>query len=466
MDMSRNNAQGRSGVVASLVAVSVAFVVANLPGTAVAQPAPAEPPPDSSPPPPETAERPPAPPPVLLAVPPAPPPPVPGPIAPPEIPIGVTPKGPVAPAFAPTIPNIDFGGRIRAGIRLQNPATPTKLNDVSATLNADLYAGGQIQKMWRWYVSITTDNYGGASGQPSTVSLVLLDAMATFSPLPEFQITAGRMLVMADRYAPGGPWGLDEWFMPGFYPGVAPPALPKAGPIGRDVGVVAWGVPLGGHIKYYLGAYQLQDPVLSPLISGRLQVSLLSQEPGWFQRTTYYGDRDLISIGVGGQVQKNGSVMAAAPAMMGMTPPPQMMDDFREFNADLIVEKRLGDKGGLSFEGAYYNFHGSYQPWAWAAVGALAYNSPIIEGIGKLRPSFRFQQAEAKQVTASGEAFDPSRLYDVQLTYVVMNWFAHFSVTYRRNDTVYASASAPAPAMAPAHSTGNMIIFGVQLWDP
>ena len=375
------------------------------------------------------------------------------------------PKGPVPPAFAPAIPNIDYGGRLRVGLRLQNPGSPTKLNDVSQTLTADLYASGQIQKMWRWYVAITADNYGGASGQPSTVSLTLLDAMATFSPIPEFQISAGRMLVMADRYSPGGPWGIDQWFYPGFYPNVAPPALPKSGPIGRDVGVAAWGVPLAGHVKYYVGAYQLQDPTLSPLLSGRLQVSLLSPEPGWFQRTTYYGDRDLVSIGIGGQLQKNGSVMAVQ-TMAGMTPPPAMLDNYREFNADLIVEKRLGDKGALSLEGAYYNFQGAYQPWKWAAVGSVAYNSPLIEGFGKLRPSFRFQQAEAKQTTATGEAFDPSRIYDAQLTYVIMNWFAHVSLTYRHNDTVYASASAAPPPTAPGHGTGNMIILGVQLWDP
>ena len=53
-------------------------------------------------------------------------------------------------------------------------------------------------------------------------------------------------------------------------------------------------------------------------------------------------------------------------------------------------------------------------------VAAIAYNSPILTGIGKLRPSFRFQQAQAKQVTATGESFDPTRVYDVQLTYSVM----------------------------------------------
>ena len=119
--------------------------------------------------------------------------------------------------------------------------------------------------MWKWLLAITSGEYGGAAGAPSTVSMTVLDAMAGFTPLPEFQIYAGRLLVMADRYAPSGPWSMDEWFYPGFFVGT-PPAVPKAGPAGRDMGVMAWGAPLGGHVKYYLGAYQLQDPTLSPLL--------------------------------------------------------------------------------------------------------------------------------------------------------------------------------------------------------
>jgi len=411
--------------------------------------APLAAPPEQPPPP-----QPPPPPPVAASAP-----------APTEIPFGTVPKGPVPAASPPAMPNIDYGGRLRSALRFQGVSDPSAFNDVAATLYADLYAGGQINRMWRWLLAITSGEYGGTAGAPSTVSMSVLDAMAGFTPVPEFQIYAGRMLVMADRYAPSGPWSLDEWFYPGFFVGT-PPAVPKAGPAGRDVGVTAWGAPLGGHIKYYLGAYQLQDPALSPLFSGRVQVSLLSPEPGWFHRTTYYGDRDLVSIGIGGQMQNNGSVMAMPTAMMGVTPPPAMLDDYREFNADLIVEKRFGDLGALSLEGAYYNFQGTYQPWKWSMVAAIAYNSPVLTGIGKLRPSFRFQQAQAKQVTAAGESFDPTRVYDVQLTYAVMNWFTHVVVNYRHYDVVYASSSAAAPAAAPPHSTGNMIVVGVQLWDP
>jgi hypothetical protein len=385
-------------------------------------------------------------------------------MAPNEIPIGTAPKGPVAPAFPPALPNIDFGGRLRVGLRFQDQSNPKGLGDVAETVYADLYMSGQVRTMWKWLIAITSDNYGGMSGNPSTVSMGVLDAVAGFEPIPEFRVWMGRMLVMADRYAPSGPWGLDEWFYPGIF-SAAPPAVPKSGPAGRDVGVTVWGTPLGGHIKYYLGAYQLQDPVLSPLISGRLQISLLSPEPGWFHRTTYYGDRDLISLGIGGQTQKHGSVQAVPAPMAGMMAAVPLLDDYRELNADLIVEKRL-PQGALSLEAAYYYFHGAYQPWKWSTVGALAYTSPVIEGFGKLRPSFRFQQANARQTTASGDELDPSRTYDVQLTYVVMHWFAHVMLTYRHYDMVFAPPSAPAPASAPAHNQGNMIVLGVQLWDP
>jgi hypothetical protein len=430
---------------------------------------PGEAPPAAAPIPGGPASGKPAPSPLQEQAPPAQTPP-PAPPSAPEIPLGTVPKGPVPFAAPPAMPNIDVGGRLRSAVRFQGVSDPKSLNDVAATLYADLYASGQINTMWRWLLAITSGEYGGAAGAPSTVNMSVLDAIVGFTPRPEFQIYAGRMLVMADRYAPSGPWSLDEWFYPGFFgnttAGPPPPAVPKGGPAGRDVGVTAWGAPLGGHVKYYLGAYQLQDPTLSPLYSGRVQVSLLSPEPGWFHRTTYYGDRDLVSIGIGGQIQKNGSVMTVPAAMMGMTPPPPMLDDYREFNADLIVEKRFGAMGALSLEGAYYNYQGTYQPWKWSMVAAIAYNSPILPGIGKLRPSFRFQQAQARQVTAAGESLDPTRVYDVQLTYAVMNWFTHVVVNYRHSDVVYASASGAPPTAAPPHSTGNMIILGVQLWDP
>jgi hypothetical protein len=421
--------------------VALCLVVSVLAREASAQPAGSEPPPGV-----------PSPPSAQAPVPSAPPPTMANPTAEPwpEIPPGTAPRGPVPPAFPPAIPNIDYGGRVRQAALVQNAVDREKLDDVSFTVTADFYFNGQVHKLIKWSTSFTLE-YGGAPGAPSTVSPSLLDAIARFEPAPEFSIWMGRMLVMADRYAPSGPWGLDEWFLPGFYPGLAgPPVLPKAGPAGRDVGVTVWGAPLGGHLKYYLGAYQLQDPNLSPLYSGRLQVSLLSTEPGWFHRTTYYGDRELISIGVGGQFQNNGSVLP--PAMMGAPP---STDDYSEYNADLIVEKKLGEFGTLSVEGAYFGFLGDYQRWSDQWVAAVGYIFPTVVGIGKFRPSLRYQRATPKE-QPGGPALDPAWVLDAQLSYLIMHWYARASLGYRRGEVDVTGT--------PVKS--NMIVLGVQIWDP
>ena len=248
-------------------------------GPQVAAPAPEHP---QTPPPPE-------------APPPAPPP-------PPEssIPDGEAPAKPVPPAFPPAIPNLDYGARLRAGLKFQNPEEPEQMNDVGQELGADLYMSGQVHRFFKWQVGLTL-NYSGTPGAPAAISVTPLDAIARFEPLPEFNVYIGRMLVVVDRFNPSGPWGMDEFFFPGFFPLVAAPALPKAGALGRDVGTTVWGAPLKGHVKYYLGAFNLHDPTLSPLFSGRVQVSLLNGEPAFYHRTTYYGTKDLISVGVGGQ---------------------------------------------------------------------------------------------------------------------------------------------------------------------
>ena len=163
----------------------------------------APPPPAATPesPPPAGPEAPPPPPPPKQELPPPPPPPV----TPTELPFGVTPKGPVPPVPPPQMPNIDYGGRIRAAVRFQGLSDPKKFNDVAETLYADLYAGGQINSMWRWLLAITSGEYGGSAGSTSTVPMSVLDAIVGFTPIPEFQIYAGRLLVMADRYRRAGP---------------------------------------------------------------------------------------------------------------------------------------------------------------------------------------------------------------------------------------------------------------------
>jgi hypothetical protein len=384
-----------------------------------------------------------------------PPPPGAGPQAPPPslIPDGEAPARPIPPAFPPAIPNIDFGARLQAALKLQNPDDPEKLNDISEYLQADVLTSGQVHRYLKWQASLTFQ-YAGTPGSSSSANIQPLDVLARIEPLPELNVYLGRMLVVADRFAPSGPWGIDEFFFPGFFPLIAAPALPKAGAVGRDVGVTVWGAPLKGLVKYYLGAFNLYDPALNPLLSGRLQVSLLNGEPAFYHRATYFGTKDLISVGVGGQYQKNGSVQ---PVPMTMPPTVPLTDDYTNVTADLTVEKNIEDAGTVSAIGAYYKYGGDYQRWKDFWVASLGYMLPRTIGIGKVRATVRYQRG-----LDAAPGADASSLIDAQLSYNIAAWFARFQLGYRRGESYIAAAGMAAARLVPS----NMVYLGVTLADP
>jgi hypothetical protein len=82
---------------------------------------------------------------------------------------------------------------------------------------------------------------------------------------------------------------MDAFTLPGRYESFSPigdpsgctEPGPRRGALGRDEGVTLWGQTGGGRFKYYLGAFGLSQPALSPLYSARLALSLLAPEPGF-----------------------------------------------------------------------------------------------------------------------------------------------------------------------------------------
>jgi hypothetical protein len=399
--------------------------------------------------------------PVAAPEPPPPPPaaPPPAPTAPIVIPDGEAPPGPVAPAFPPAIPSIDYGARMRMAVKIQNPTDTEKMDDLGMQVDSDIYMSGAIHRMIKWSAGVTI-SYTGALTAPSAITVAPLDVIARFEPLPEFNIYLGRMIVVADRFTPSGPWGMDEFFYIGHVGATPNPAVQKSGPTGRDLGINVWGAPMAGHIKYYLGVYQLHDPGLNPLLSGRLQVSLLNGEPAFYQRTTYYGTKDFVSIGVGGQYQKAGSVGAAPPPVMGMPPGLAPTDNYSFFTADLTLDKNLGDSGTLSAYGAYMMWDGAYQRWDNYWVASLGYMLPKPIGIGKIRATVRYQRSIGSVMDVDDA--EASSVLDAQLSYNVMAWFARFQLGFRRSE-IFQRPTATVPATLAA---GNMIYFGVTLADP
>ncbi len=253
--------------------------------------------------------------------------------------------------------------------------------------------------------------------------------------------------------------GYRRVLLSGFFLGVAgPPALPKAGPVGRDVGTTVWGAAFGGHFKYYAGAFQLQDPSLGPLYTGRLQLSLLSPEPAFFQRTTYYGTKDLISIGVGGQYQKNGTVQRLPPVTDPEAPPVvPLTDDHTVITADVNLEKTFGGAGTGSLLGQFTTFGGDYQFWDNYWMVSAGYMLPQVIGIGKVRVSVRYQTG-VRNIPNS----DPTSLIDAQLSYIVAAWYTRLGLGFRHGSTfVPPTATAAASTLA-----SNQVYLGLTLADP
>jgi len=97
---------------------------------------------------------------------------------------------------------------------------------------------------------------------------------------------------------------------------------------------------------------------------------------------------------------------------------------------------------------------GDYQRWDSQWLAAVGYLIPGVVGIGKFRPSVRYQQATANE--PAGASYDSTWVLDAQLSYLIMHWFARASIGYRRGQVDVTGT--------PVKS--NMVVFAVQLWDP
>jgi len=142
------------------------------------------------------------------------------------------------------------------------------------------------------------------------------------------------------------------------------------------------------------------DAAQKPLISGRIGVSLLSPEPGYYGSSTYLG-KDILSIGVGGQYQKNGDT-TIKPGETGLR-------DYGMVLADLLFEKKIGD-GALDIEGAFYKYVGDGQKLDLSYMGLASYL------FSKFQPLVRIQQAIQKKPEDGGGGNTVSMI-DAQVGY-------------------------------------------------
>jgi hypothetical protein len=343
----------------------------------------------------------------------------------------LAPPAPLAPVVAPPEPiaeapapaeeeppplNISIWGRVDVALSSASSAPPVQpagdeLDDVFSTADFQIHTSGKVYKA----VSFTA-NFVATYNPDIQGSAGLLDGIIQVEPSDYFNIWLGRMLVPVDRSNFSGSWFAAPWYYPGFGFADGQVTAPRQGPFGRNDGITLWGQVEGGLLKYYAGAYDLFNVETSPLFSGRLALALLEKEPGYYNSSTYYG-KDILTLAVGGQYKKDGSV----PAAMGVEP-----DNFSEFNADILFEKNFDGAGVLDLEAAFYKFNGDFEPTDAGWYGVASYLLPNDVGGGKLQPLVRVQQA-----IPAADDDDTSTLIDAQLGFIVNSYATRFALGYR-----------------------------------
>jgi hypothetical protein len=316
----------------------------------------------------------------------------------------------------------------RVGFRLQDATAPKRLEHLSVDeLSLTPGASGSVLQDVGWSFALDARGQTQVGAVlPSGGDVTVLDLVAKLDFHEAFHLWAGRMIIPADRSAFSGPFFMSAWNYPGVYIAGGPPIFvgPKSDYLGRGVGATAWGQLRGGLLKYYVGAYQLDRASGHPLYSARLNLALINPEPGYVSGSTYYGAKDILAIGIGGQLQKNGSSQIVFDPTTGAVALGASRN-FRELNADLLAEFNIGG-GIITGELALYQFDGyaSAAPVDLGYFALIKYLVPGDIGGGRLEPLFRYQATR-----------DPDMyMIDAALGYIMAGPMLRFHAGFQRTD--------------------------------
>ena len=298
-------------------------------------------------------------------------------------------------------PSVSVGGGLRAGVSFGDDADNYGLNNTRLYINASAAS-------WLSLEVNSETSFGGETDLPSgdELGVTLLDAVAKISLSDNADVWVGRFLAPSDRANLSGP----------YYGNVGNNGLASASSYymggnkqaGRDDGVMlTGGLPTGGvNLKYSIGIFDggADD---DQMIAARVVLNLWDDEPGYYNASTYFGEKEIFAIGVSFQSDSDGGAGGGGN------------EDASE--VDLLVEKNL-DMGTVTLDAAYYDNDSEENPYS-VFVGLLLGNEIAIGPMsGKPRP----------YVSISDTGIDDEFSLGVQ--YVIDGHKANLSVEYSDSD--------------------------------
>ncbi len=295
----------------------------------------------------------------------------------------------------------------------------------------------------------------GSFVAPDNVTTVnLLDGIAQFEFSDYLNFWAGRFLPPTDRSTLDGPFYLTPYDFPfvSNYPSLL---------AGRDDGFAYWGQYCGGKLKWQLGMFNGigrdydffgnsvgANATGNYSYTGRVTINLLDPEPGYYPQSCYFGEKEILAIGISGTVQHDGTGTEAIPGISTFAPA-----DFNAGNIDFLWEHKFGNCGVIDIEGAFYRYDYGSNTKNTACVAnqgtsefvQMSYLLPQSIGIcgvtGKLQPFTRYQyycrdfrgQAVADGLSTVGNPLLFEGV-DVGVNYVISGYNARTTVAWEQRD--------------------------------
>jgi len=300
-----------------------------------------------------------------------------------------------------TLPPVSVGAGVRTSFTSTDPDFGEKVSDFNLD-SARIYISGKITDQ----ISLMFNTeYNG-----SDEKVGVIDAVARFEFSDQFNIWAGRFLPPSDRANLYGPYYASQW-------GVFNDGIQDGYPFettGRDDGVAYWGQ--FGIAKVSFGFFDVQGLTKGNndvLTAGRVQLDFWDPEGGYYLNGTYYGEKDLLAVGLAAQTVSGDNA----------------------YSADFLLEKKLGNSGVVTVEAEYAKYDGlggypspipiAYQKTdGYYALGAYLF--PQVVGIGKFQVLGKYATATYEYI---GGDLDQDTV-ELDVNYIIKSFNARISLFY------------------------------------
>jgi hypothetical protein len=270
-----------------------------------------------------------------------------------------------------------------------------------------LYVNGPVTRKINFTFNTEYDGIGGTSSK-NTVSV--LDAIARFEFSDKLNFWAGRFLPPSDRANLYGPFYAHHWAV---YTDGVQDGYPFV-EVGRDNGVAYWGQ--FDKIKVSAGAFDGPSATGRSTVmgAGRFQIDFWDPEGGYYLNSTYYGSKNLLAIGLAGQVQGS---------------------DHKAWSADFLLEKKLGGGSAFTIESEYadYDGLGGYNSRYVSDKGAYVLGSylfPAMASGGKFEILGKFAKANFSGGLSAVDRDYDQKTTEVNFNYLIKEFNARVMIFY------------------------------------